>query len=89
MEMDQRFPHKCVKHVDTWDSIENQTYLSPEAVQEVLKQVFNFTKTPENLKTPKYVTLRRYRDFEVREIRDIFRRRDERELKHREREDGR
>ena len=58
MEMDQRFPHECVKHVDTWDSIENQTYLSPEAVQEVLKQVFNFAKTPENLKTPKYVTLR-------------------------------
>ena len=72
MEMDQRFPHECVKHVDTWDSIENQTYLSPEAVQEVLKQVFNFTKTPENLKTPKYVTLRRYRDFEVREYEKFF-----------------
>jgi len=72
MEMDRRFPHKCVKHVDTWDSIENQTYLSPEAVQEVLKQVFNFTKTPENLKTPKYVTLRRYRDFEVREYETFF-----------------
>ena len=72
MEMDQRFPHECVKHVDTWDSIENQTYLSPEAVQEVLKQVFNFAKTPENLKTPKYVTLRRYRDFEVREYEKFF-----------------
>ena len=72
MEMDERFPHKCVKHVDTWDSIENQTYLSPEAVAEVLKQVFNFAKTPENLKTPKYVTLRRYRDFEVREYEKFF-----------------
>ena len=77
-----------MKHVDTWDSIENQTYLSPEAVQEVLKQVFNFTKTPENLKTPKYVTLRRYRDFEVREYETFFVA-DERELKHRERQDGR
>ena len=45
MEMDEKFPHKCVKHVDTWDSIENQRYLSPEAVGEVLKQVFNFAKT--------------------------------------------
>ena len=72
MEMDETFPHKCVKHVDTWDSIENQRYLSPEAVGEVLKQVFNFAKTPENLKTPKYATLRRYRDFEVREYEKFF-----------------
>ena len=61
-----------LKHVDTWDSIENQRYLSPEAVGEVLKQAFNFAKTPENLKTPKYVTLRRYRDFEVREYEKFF-----------------
>ena len=67
MTLDSKAPHRCVKHVDTWDSIENQEYLSPEAVAEVLKQIFNFAKTPEGLKTPEYKTLRRYRDFEIRE----------------------
>ena len=52
-------------HVDTWDSIENQRHLSPEGVAEVLKQIFDFTQTPE-LDTPGYVVLKKQRDYEVR-----------------------
>ena len=52
-------------HVDTWDSIENQRHLSPEGVAEVLKQIFDFTQTPE-LDTPGYVVLKKRRDYEVR-----------------------
>lgn len=52
-------------HVDTWDSIENQRHLSPEGVAEVLKQIFDFTQTPD-LDTPGYVVLKKRRDYEVR-----------------------
>ena len=56
---------KVTRHVDTWDSIENQRHLSAEGVVEVLKQIFDFAQTPD-LDTPGYVVLKKRRDYEVR-----------------------
>lgn len=56
---------KVKTHVDTWDSIENQKYLSPEGVAEVMKQIFDFSQTPD-LDTPGYTVLKKFRDYEVR-----------------------
>ena len=56
---------KVKTHVDTWDSIENQKYLSPEGVAEVMKQIFDFSQTPD-LDTPGYTVLKKFSDYEVR-----------------------
>ena len=36
-----------VRHIDTWDSIQNQSYFSVEGFGDVLRQIFNFQRTPE------------------------------------------
>ena len=57
---------KVVRHSDTWDSIENQEYFSVEGLRDVVKQASNLQQTPE-LETPKYTTLVRSRDYEIRQ----------------------
>uniref|UniRef100_A0A7S0WVG3 SOUL heme-binding protein n=1 Tax=Pyramimonas obovata TaxID=1411642 RepID=A0A7S0WVG3_9CHLO len=57
---------KFNSHVDTWDSIQNQAFLSIEAVQDLVKQMFEIYWTPE-LETPEYAVMKRYATYEVRE----------------------
>jgi len=56
---------KFDSHRDAWDSVQNNAYLSPEAVQDLLRQVFRLYTTP-NLNGPKYEVLRRTAAYEVR-----------------------
>ena len=44
---------KIISHRDVWDSIENNAFLSPEGVLDVIGQVTQLYATPD-LKTPKY-----------------------------------
>jgi len=57
-------------HVDTWDSIKDQDYLSAEAVKDLVTQFMQFYRTPE-LETPEYTVLKRLATFEVREYEPI------------------
>lgn len=57
---------KFKSHIDYWDAIENQQFLSFEAVKHVVSQLWTFSKPPAGLDTPDYVVLRRFRDCEVR-----------------------
>ena len=43
-----------------------QEYFSFEAFQHVLAQLGSLQRVPENLPTPRYTILRKYKDFEVR-----------------------
>lgn len=56
---------KFDSHRDEWDSVQNNKYLSAEAVQDLLRQVFQVYTTPD-LKTPEYEMLRRTAAYEVR-----------------------
>lgn len=56
---------KVVRHSDTWDSIDDQEYFSMEGLRDLVKQASNLQQTPE-LETPKYTTLKRLADYEVR-----------------------
>ena len=55
---------KFLSHVDTWDSIEDQKYLSVEGLQDLLRQL-QPSLTPD-LETPGYEVLSRRKDYEVR-----------------------
>ncbi|KAL3535808.1 hypothetical protein ACH5RR_004269 [Cinchona calisaya] len=55
---------KFCSHIDYWDSIKNNDYLSFEGLLDVLKQL-RIYKTPE-LETPKYQILKRTATYEVR-----------------------
>lgn len=55
---------RFLSHVDYWDSIKNNEYLSLEGVRDVLKQLWYY-KTPD-LETPKYSVLKRANLYEVR-----------------------
>lgn len=57
---------KFKRHVDVWDSIENNAYFSTEGLLDLLKQLLPNLETP-NLETPTYEVLQRKKDFEVRE----------------------
>lgn len=57
---------KFKSHIDYWDAIENQKFLSFEAVKHVVSQLWTFSKPPVGLATPDYVVLRRFNDCEVR-----------------------
>jgi hypothetical protein len=46
-----------VRHLDTWDSIDNQKYFSVEGFADVLSQIFNFERTPD-LPTAKFTLLK-------------------------------
>lgn len=56
---------KVVKHSDTWDSIQNQEYFSVEGLRDLVKQASNLSQTPQ-LETPKYTTLKRTAEYEIR-----------------------
>ncbi|GBF94802.1 hypothetical protein Rsub_07974 [Raphidocelis subcapitata] len=54
------------RHIDTWDSITNQTYFSIEAFKDFLGQLGQLYTVPSNLETPAFELLRRGRGYEVR-----------------------
>ena len=56
---------KFSSHVDTWDAINNQQYLSLEAVQHLLSQLGSVSHAPP-LESPAYMVLKKKRDYEVR-----------------------
>jgi hypothetical protein len=53
-------------HVDTWDAVKNQKYLSLEAVRHLLGQLLTFSQAPK-LDTPSYTVLKKPSGYEVRE----------------------
>lgn len=57
---------KINKHVDLWDSIDNQQYFSLEAFQQVLAQLLSLVATPD-LETVEYKVLKKWRNYEVRD----------------------
>jgi len=46
------------KHIDTWDSINNQQFFSMEAFLDVLRQMADFASTPEGLEQPQFRVIR-------------------------------
>ena len=60
---------KFISHVDTWDSIDDQAYLSIEGLQDLVRQL-RPSLTP-SLDTPEYEVLTRRRDYEVRRYADF------------------
>eukprot|EP00967_Tisochrysis_lutea_P070869 scaffold93716_cov22-Tisochrysis_lutea.AAC.1 len=42
------------KHIDTWDSINNQEFFSVEAFADVLRQMTDLASTPDGLEQPQY-----------------------------------
>eukprot|EP00873_Tetraselmis_striata_P018133 jgi/Tetstr1/438397/TSEL_026963.t1 len=58
---------KIVKHIDYWDAINNQQFLSLEAVMHLASQVSNLKRTPPDLKGPEYTILKKFATYEVRE----------------------
>lgn len=59
-------------HVDTWDSIENQEYLSVEAVRDLVKNLLPTAGLTPDLETPRYLVLKRTADYEVRRYDDFL-----------------
>lgn len=57
---------KICRHVDTWDSVQNQDFFSPEAFSDFLGQLANVRRTPAGLGQPPCETLRRHATFIVR-----------------------
>ncbi|PIN20321.1 hypothetical protein CDL12_07001 [Handroanthus impetiginosus] len=55
---------KFCRHVDYWDSIQNNDYFSEEGLMDVITQLW-FYKTPD-LETPKYQILKRTANYEIR-----------------------
>lgn len=58
------------KHVDTWDAVQNQQYLSLEAVRHLMGQLATFSQAPK-LDTPGYTVLRKPDGYEVRKYGDF------------------
>lgn len=56
---------KFCKHVDIWDSIKDNSYFSLEGLQDLIRQLTQFYRTPD-LETPAYTVLRRFKDYEIR-----------------------
>jgi hypothetical protein len=52
-------------HVDTWDALSDNSYLSLEGLALVLRSLTSVQLTP-SLETPRYTVLRRTGDYEVR-----------------------
>lgn len=57
-------------HVDTWDAVNHQKYLSLEAVRHLLGQLLTFSQAPK-LDTPSYTVLKKPSGYEVREYSDF------------------
>ncbi|GMH32413.1 hypothetical protein BSKO_00247 [Bryopsis sp. KO-2023] len=56
---------KINKHIDLWDSIDDQQYFSVEAFRHVLSQVLSLSSTPD-LETVDYTILKKTSSYEVR-----------------------
>lgn len=56
---------KWNKHVDAWDCLEKQDFLSLEGIAFVLRQMFQVSKPP-NRPTPEFMVLKKYNDWEIR-----------------------
>jgi len=54
------------KHIDTWDSINNQEFFSVEAFADVLRQMTDLASTPDGLEQPQYRVIRRAADYQIR-----------------------
>lgn len=57
---------KINKHIDLWDSINNQQFFSLEAFQQVLGQLLSLVATPD-LETVEYKILKKWKNYEVRD----------------------
>ena len=56
---------KFNSHIDHWDSLDNQQYLSLEGVVHMFAQLGSLVKVPD-LETPKYTILRKKKEYEIR-----------------------
>ncbi|KAL3159386.1 hypothetical protein ABBQ38_009817 [Trebouxia sp. C0009 RCD-2024] len=56
---------KFNKHVDLWDSNEDNSFFSFEGFMFVQSQIWNFSK-PANLPTPEFCILKKYKKYEIR-----------------------
>eukprot|EP00877_Chromochloris_zofingiensis_P004288 jgi/Chrzof1/13860/Cz08g15100.t1 len=56
---------KINRHIDTWDSIQNQQFFSFEAFGDFWRQLLQLYTIP-NIETPHYTVLRRAADYQVR-----------------------
>eukprot|EP00878_Enallax_costatus_P001910 GHUV01002072.1.p1 GENE.GHUV01002072.1~~GHUV01002072.1.p1 ORF type:complete len:392 (+),score=97.89 GHUV01002072.1:162-1337(+) len=54
-----------LSHRDVWDSLDNNNYLSPEAVALVIRQLLQVQLTPD-LEQPDYQLLKAMKDYEIR-----------------------
>lgn len=52
-------------HVDTWDAVQNQKYLSLEAVRHLVGQLATLSRAPQ-LESPPYTVLKKPDGYEVR-----------------------
>ncbi|KAG2493405.1 hypothetical protein HYH03_008531 [Edaphochlamys debaryana] len=59
-----------LSHVDYWDALNRNAFLSLEGLQEVVRQFLDPAVTPP-IETPKYSVLKRYKDYEIRKY-DAF-----------------
>lgn len=59
------------RHIDTWDAVKDQKYLSFEAVGHLMKQLGDVKKAPPNLASPEYTVLKKKKDYEIRKY-DAF-----------------
>ena len=56
---------KFNKHVDKWDSNEDNSFFSFEGFMFVQRQIWNFSK-PSNLPTPEFCILKKFKKYELR-----------------------
>lgn len=56
---------KFNKHVDTWDSNQNNNFFSFEGFMFVQQQIWNFSKSSD-LATPEFCILKKYKKYEIR-----------------------
>lgn len=56
---------KFNKHVDLWDSNEDNSFFSFEGFMFVQRQIWNFSK-PADLPTPEFCILKKFKKYELR-----------------------
>lgn len=62
---------KFRSHEDKWDSIQNNSYFSLEALADLVRQVTQLDKSPD-LETPEFAILKRMATYEVRDYGDFL-----------------
>ncbi|KAL6753919.1 SOUL heme-binding protein-domain-containing protein [Haematococcus lacustris] len=63
---------KIDKHIDTWDSINNQEFFSLEAFLDFLRGLTSTHSVPPGLEQPEYTVLRRHAGYSVRRYRPFL-----------------